>query len=845
MSLRPGLRVGLAMLSGILACRLAAAESLPRVEEKTKGLEKHTGLLDFYLDRDAGNVWLALPAPGAGGEIGEFLYFEALRTGLGSNPVGLDRSQLGETRVVRLREVGGRVLIEQVNTRYRAVTPDLAEQQATRESFATSVLWAGKIAARGPDGELLVDVTTFLVRDAHGVAQTLASANQGSFSLDADRSLVDLDACLAFPENLVFEVLLTFKSSEPGGEVRATAPDPEGFTLTLHHSLLRLPDDGYRPRDFDPRIGCYPLLFADYAVPLESPLERRFLMRHRLEKVDPGAARSPVKKPIVYYVDRGVPEPVRSALLEGARWWAEAFEAAGFVDAFRVELLPEGAHPLDARYNVINWVHRATRGWSYGWGVVDPRTGEFIKGHVLLGSLRVRQDRLLFEGLAGTERTGTGTPDDPIQLALARIRQLAAHEVGHTLGLAHNFAASSYGRESVMDYPAPLVGIVDGKLDFSQAYDTGIGEWDKHTIRYAYSEFPPGSDERAELEKIVEEGLARGLHFLSDADARPAGAAQPRANLWDNGDIPEAELVHLLEVRRIALGRFGVDNIAPGQPLALLEEVLAPVYFMHRYALDAVGKVVGGVEYSYALRGDGQAPAMPIDADRQRQAIDGILQCLQPAVLDIPESVLALLLPRPFGYEQNREQFASTTSPVFDALGAAETAAGMAARALLQRERCARLVDQHRRDPRLPGLEEVLDRLCGAVFDRQLPGGRQDALKRASQRAVVDALLELARDPGASAVVRAGLEGRLQELHEDLQRRRTSQPEQRAHELLLLADLERHLGRQVDAELAPPAPPPPPGSPIGMSATHRPAWMSGLPGTLSGCSWHADSALWP
>ncbi|MFQ5599273.1 MAG: zinc-dependent metalloprotease [Candidatus Krumholzibacteriia bacterium] len=813
-----------------LAAPARASDPLPGIADKTAGLQMRSGLLDIHLDPQHGRVWLRLPAPPEGSdEIGRYLYFEGLVTGLGSNPVGLDRSQLGATRVIALRRLGGRVLVEQLNTRYRALSERPAERRAAEQSFATSVLWAGELGAVDSDGSMLVDFTSFLVRDAHRVAAALEASGQGSWSLDDARSAVDLGACVAFPENLEFESLLTFAGSEPGGEVRATSPAPESISLVLHHSILRLPDPGYEPRRFDPRIGCSAMEFADYASPLDEPLEKRWILRHRLVKVDPHAERSRVEEPIVYYVDRGAPEPVRNALVEGASWWAEAFEAAGFIDAFRVELLPEGVHPLDARYNVVNWVHRATRGWSYGWGVVDPRTGEFVKGHVLLGSLRVRQDRLLFEGLAGTEHTGSGRPDDPIEMALARIRQLAAHEVGHTLGVAHNFAASTYGRASVMDYPAPLVKITPaGDLDFSEAYAVGIGAWDVLAIRYAYTQFAPGADEQAALEEIVRDGLQRDLHFVSDADARPSGAAQPLGNLWDNGRRAEEALAHTLEVRRIALARFGERNIAPGRPLALLEEVLAPVYFMHRYELDAAAKVVGGLDYRYAVRGDGQPGMRAIDARRQRRALAVILECMSPEVLDLPESVLGLLLPRPYGYDRNRELLHSSTLPAFDALGVAATAADVAVRRLLQRERCARLVDQHRRDPRLPGLEEVLQGVGAAAFDAGASRrARHAEIQRGVQQVVVDALIDLASSPSTPPHVRSRLEWQLESLRRDLSHRRSRDEVEQAHRALLVAQLGRHLDRLDDAEPLAGASDPPPGSPIG----------STVPPRLSGCSW--------
>jgi len=504
---------------------------------------------------------------------------------------------------------------------------------------------------------------------------------------------------------------------------------------------------------------------------------------------------------------------VRSALLEGGRWWAEAFERAGFIDAFRVELLPEGAHPLDVRYNMVQWVHRSTRGWSYGHSVCDPRTGEIIKGHVSLGSLRVRQDILLFEGLAGTTQTGTGRSGDPVQLALARIRQLSAHEIGHTLGFAHNFAASTYGgRASVMDYPAPLIRArEDGTLDFSEAYAVGIGEWDMHTVRYAYSQFLPDADERAELEGIVRDGLSRGLRFFSDADARPLGSAHPLAHLWDNGDDPVKALTETMRVRRIALGRFGEENIGKGRPLALLEERLAPLYLHHRYQLEAAIKVVGGVDYSYAVRGDGQGPAKPIGGDRQRGALRVVLAAMAPRELDLPERILGLVEPRPFGYSVHRELFEGSTGLVFDPLGAAETGARLVVEGLLHPERCARLVDFHRRDQALPGLEEVVSAVVESAFEPAIESDpRLGEIRRAVQQVVVVGLIDLARMPEAPASVRSRVEFTLHNLS-GLCRSKGM------HFQRLAEMIDRYLNRKLDAPFSPArAKTPPPGSPIGL-----------------------------
>ena len=732
--------------------------------------------------------------------------------------------------MVAFRRVGARVLMEQPNLRYRAEGADSNEVRSVRESFATSVLWAGDVAAEAPDGRLLVDLTPLLVRDAHGVVSTLKGAGQGSFALDKDRSALDPDRCKAFPDNLEFAALLTFAGEEPGPEVRATAPTPQAITIVQHQSLVRLPDAGYRPRAWDPRSGSFDVLFADYARPIGEDVDRRWLVRHRLQKLDPSAARSRAKRPIVYYVDPGAPEPIRSALVEGASWWARAFEAAGFVDAYQVKLLPPGVDPLDVRYNVIEWVHRATRGWSYGGGIIDPRTGEMLKGHVTLGSLRIRQDRMIFEGLCGTEKTGSGAADDPVQMALARIRQLAAHEVGHTLGFSHNFAASTYaGRASVMDYPAPLIGIrADSTLDFSHVYATGVGVWDVQQVRYAYTEFAPNTDERAGLEAILRENREQGYVYMSDDDTRPAGAAHPLAAMWDNGSDPVAELAHEMAVRRLALRAFGERNIAPGTPWSTLSEVLVPLYFHHRYQLDAAAKSIGGLDYAYAVRGDGSPPATPVAATRQRAALAAVLGTLEPEALDLPERLLGLLQPPSVDYPPHRELFGSRTAPAFDALGAAATAADLTLSTLLPPERLARLVDFHRRDPGLPGCDEVLDAITKRAFAGPEPSSpRLKEIRRAVQAVTVRRLLLAAALPGETTPVRAALESSLRRLDAALTREaRSGEPADQALRSLLAQDIERWLSRPAGAQAPPGAPPDlPPGPPIGaLGATDECEW---------------------
>jgi Met-zincin/Domain of unknown function (DUF5117) len=733
----------------VAAPQPSAADSAASIAAKTAGMRKLPGYFPLYWDAKTGKMWLEIDRWDT-----DFLYVDSLPAGVGSNDIGLDRGQLGQNRVVRFERSGPKVLLVEQNLRYRADAEDPAEREAVTESFAQSVLWGFEAAAQEGDG-VLVDATAFFLHDAHDVAGTLKRTHQGSFHLDASRSAFYLDNTKNFPKNTEVEATLTFVGEDPGPWVRQVVPSPQAVTVREHTSFVELPGPGYFPRAWDPRSGYFGLTYADYSAPLGAPLEKRFIVRHRLEKKDPSAAVSDPVRPIVYYVDRGVPEPIRSALIEGASWWNQAFEAAGYHNAFRVELLPEGADPMDVRYNVIQWVHRATRGWSYGASVVDPRTGEIIQGHVTLGSLRIRQDFLIAQGLLSPYEKGEPVSPRMREMALARIRQLAAHEVGHTLGLAHNFAASTYGRASVMDYPPPLAEVRNGSIDLSRAYATGIGAWDKVAIDYGYRQFPPGTDENNALDGILEKAIARGMVFLSDQDARPPYAASPIAHLWDNGTDAVDELARVLALRKVALDHFSESAIPIGAPMATLEDVLVPVYLMHRYQVEAAATVLGGENYTYALRGDGQITAEVVAPAEQRRALRELLRTIEPGALALPERIIRLIPPRPMEYPRNRELFKIHTGLTFDSLAPAEAAANLTVGFILNPERDARLVEFHARNAKDPGLEEVIDRLLAATWKARRSPGYEAEVGRTVDGVVLCDLAALAGNDKAETQVRA------------------------------------------------------------------------------------------
>jgi hypothetical protein len=785
-----GLAVGLWSAAYALASgSVALAQSTPSkpsdrpmtIAERTVGMKHLAGLMPLDWDEKHGKLYLEITRLNE-----DFLYLDSLPYGIGSNDIGLDRGQMSEARLVRFERYGPKVLLVERNSAFRSSSTDVAERRAVRESFPESILAAFTVQADDGTGPgtggsaVLVDATEFFLRDAHRVGEALARAHQEGYKLDAERSVIAIDATRAFPKNIEVEAILTFASESPAHAnfVRDVAPDAHAVTLREHQSFIELPAPGFEPRRFDPRAGYFPLTYRDYAAPLGAPLDQQWILRHRLVKQDPACQTACVaQQPIQYYVDRGAPEPIRSALVEGARWWDEAFQAAGWAPGtFKVDVLPADADPMDVRYNIIQWVHRYTRGWSYGEPVADPRTGEIIKGNVTLGSLRGRQDYLIAEALLAPYGANPPAHDPMLAMALARLRQLAAHETGHTLGLAHNFSASSFAHTpqqsvSVMDYPHPWITLdAAGAPTLAEAYATGIGQWDKVAIDYGYRQFPEHVDEHAGLDRILSDSEKTGLQFITDEDARPLGGLHPHAHLWDNGANPADELERIIAIRAAALKRFGENAIRMGAPMAQLEDTLVPLYLLHRYQTEAAVKEIGGLDYRYQLRGDGQIAPTIVAAGEQKKALKLVLRTLSPEFLTLPEPLLRLLPPRPPGLERTQESFASATGLSFDPVAAAESAADLTLAGLFNAERAARLLQYHARDAANPTLlGDVIDAALATTRPSRTRAGKPNSgLAALIQDAVyvrtVEALLSLAASAKASDEVHAVVYAKLRAL---------------------------------------------------------------------------------
>ena len=789
---------------------IVLAQKLPGIEEKTNGMKKYEGFFNFYWDDATGKIWLDINKLDS-----EFLYVTTLPSGLGSNDVGLDKGLLTSNRLVKFNRVGRKILMIQPNYSFRANSTNAFERRAVEQSFASSTIWGFTVEAES-NGHALVDATDFLLRDAGDVINQLRRTRQGNFAVDKNRSAIYLLNTKNFPFNSELETTISFVNTDGqvGNFVASVSPTDDVFTLRMHHSFVQLPDNNYEPRVFDPRSSFIPISYMDYSTPVAEPIQKYFIIRHRLQKKDPNAAKSEAVKPIIYYLDNGTPEPIRSALLEGASWWNQAFEAAGFINTFQVKILPDSADAMDIRYNMINWVHRSTRGWSVGEAVVDPRTGEIIKGNVRLGSLRVRQDYLIAQGLLAPFENGSPAEDKMLKMSLARLRQLAAHEVGHTLGLMHNYAASVINRSSVMDYPPPAAALnANGDIDLTNAYANGIGDWDKISITWGYSHFANGIDKPSSLDKILTDAERKGFLYISDQDARPAGGLHPYAHLWDNGSNAVDALQTAVKVREKALQRFGENNIRQGMPMAFLEDVLVPVYLYHRYQLEATTKIVGGMNYSYALRGDGQLITQPVSKTEQQNALTSIINCLDPKFLMLPDRIVKLIPPRPAGYGSTRELFRKRTGLAFDALSPAETAADMAISLLLNIERMNRMVEYSAANNGV-GLHEMIQTLFDKTWKAPRRTGMEALIQMQTEQVLLTYLLSGSIDDNASYITKATLLKSLSDLKLWIEeKKKTATGEYAGHLLLAIERMKAPEKAKPTSHLEAP-----PGQPIGCDA---------------------------
>ncbi|MBM4193009.1 MAG: DUF5117 domain-containing protein [Gemmatimonadetes bacterium] len=733
------------------------------------------------VDADRNRVLLEIPVARLDQDL---LHQTVLATGGGLGALGLDRGQTGGSAVIRLERKGRRIVVTRDNWSVRALGADEAGQRAAAEAFPTSVIGSFPIEGEA-NGVVTADATSLFLSDTYGIADAIRRSQGGNGRVDANRSWFDAARTKAFPTNTEIHAVLTFAVDNPGASLRRAAPDAAAPTFELHHSLVALPDpQGFRPRRGDARAGLAGGGYQDFAQSFEGTYRGGHISRYRLIPRDPAAYQrgqltEPVKQ-IVYYLDPGIPEPYRSAFLEGGNWWGKVFEGTGFRNAFIVRALPDGVDPMDARYNLIYWVHRAGPGPSVGPSLGDPRTGEILRTVVRMDSWRSLVDYNIYAGLvpaAGPNGLNVSAED----FIKARRRQHVAHEIGHTIGFPHNYFAHAQDRSSVMDYPFPLITVdARGNLDLSKAYAPFAGGWDSLTVRYAYSWYPDAATEAAGLDRIVKDALTRGLRFGSDSHADADGSI-PEVTRWVEGRTMFDAVERTTAVRRVAMDKFDERAIKPGEPMYLLNMRFTHVYLHHRYSLEGLVKNIGGMDFRYAMRGDGQTPTTIVPAAQQRRALTMALDALEPAALAVPERVQALIPPMPPGGDPQFNWMGSAGGTSFDEISLAGGLATEVIEGLMHRERLARVVLFRARNAENPTLDEVLrtivDRTWGAA---STDDGHAQSLRRTVQRVALNTLLDRAGDKDALPDVRQVSELHLQQLDERIAAMTGGSPADRA-----------------------------------------------------------------
>lgn len=790
-----GLRNGL--LAGAAAIMLCTQPApLAAQSAELAGLERTEGFVPFYWDAADNRMLLEVPAFEE-----DVLYYVSATTNGGSVQVSLDRGVI-YTAVIHFVRSGDRVVVNQINTDFRATMGSEATQQGVRDSFPTSVLAVLPVVSDS-GGRVVVDGTPLLMRDAGYVAGRLKRSGQGDFRFDPAKSAYYLPQTKAFPENTEIDTIASFVSAAPGVAVREVMPAPDTYTLRIRHSFLKAPT-GYQPRVADPRIGVGSIQFQDFSKPIDETPFTEWVRRFRLEKKDPAAAMSEPVEPIVFYFDPAIPDPIREAMKAGLLWWNESFEAAGFINAIEARDAPADMDPMDIRYPYVLWIHRDGRGFSSAGTFADPRTGEILGSKTHMDTYRMRTIANYFDAYSGgLPEDGSGLtiadpslvstdvynqmPEGQRDMAFLRQAVLTAHELGHVLGYGHNWNANFNDRSSVMEYPVPRVTVKDGKLDLSESFMTEIGEYDTFMTRFAYTPFPEGEEE-AGLDRIIAEMRAAGVMFTLGSD--------PRYTWYVDQAGPVEELRNLAEVRRVALANYGPGMLKTGEPYGAMRDLrLWMVYLHEQYAIEFGQKYIGGLLQNIVVKDkeNGLAPTEFIPGEKQREILGLLLDTIQPERLEIPESLLSQLVPDP---GVNREDMSD--DPVFDQLRAARILAAIVLEPLFDPARSERMVALSARQPDPLTYPQMVDAVLASTWNAPAAGSTQErALLRVTQNVAMQSMMMLGASDDASPEARYYVLDQLAQLAETLRSRRDNDP--------LTAAFYRESARQIDRYLEDPA----------------------------------------